>query len=105
VAKLIKRPDGQITAQSTGVYADITPLGDQPPRITYTAKDKSIGTCETLSFAPPAGATASAGRASHADLNQADGSMHFKGTKRDDLYYIEAGHARYEIVEAVVFGG
>lgn len=32
VAKLIKRPDGQITAQSAGMYVDITPQGSQPPR-------------------------------------------------------------------------
>lgn len=171
VAKLIKRPDGQITAQSAGIYVDITPQGSQPPRITYTAKDKSIGTCEIVSFAPPHGAAASPAapsRPSHseragqgvadartvvncamkanapmtqcqatvtrdpggmatvmvtrpdgrkraiffengkplgADLSQADGSQHFRGTKKGDVYFIEAGHERYEIVEAVVFGG
>lgn len=61
VARLINRPDGQITAQSGGVYVDITPQGSQPPRITYTAKDKSVGGCEILSFAPPAGHSAAAG--------------------------------------------
>lgn len=40
-----------------------------------------------------------------ADLSQADGSQHFRGTKKGDVYFIEAGHERYEIVEAVVFGG
>ena len=34
VAKLIHRPDGQITAQSAGVYVDITPQGSQPPLST-----------------------------------------------------------------------
>lgn len=43
VANLINRPDGQITAQSGGVYIDITPQGSQPPRVTYTAKNKSTG--------------------------------------------------------------
>jgi hypothetical protein len=56
VAKLIKRPDGQITAIAGGVYIDITPQGSQPPPVTYTAKDKSTGTCEILSF-KAAGAT------------------------------------------------
>lgn len=56
VAKLIKRPDGQITAQSTGIYIDITPQGSEPPRITYTARDKSTGTCEVVSFKAPGGA-------------------------------------------------
>ncbi len=37
VAKLIKRPDGQITAQSAGVYVDITPQGSEPPIVTSTA--------------------------------------------------------------------
>jgi len=55
VAKLIKRPDGQITAQSAGIYIDITPQGDQPPRITYTARDKSSGVCEVVSFKAPGG--------------------------------------------------
>ena len=53
VAKLIKRPDGQITALSAGVYIDITPQGDQPPLVTYTAKDKSNGVCEVVSFKAP----------------------------------------------------
>ncbi|WP_096292796.1 hypothetical protein [Nitrosomonas ureae] len=67
VTKLIKRPKGQITAQSAGVYIDITSQGDQLPRITYTAKDKPIGTCQILSFAPPADTAASAGHASHSE--------------------------------------
>ena len=60
IAKLINRPDGQVTAQSGGVYVDITPQGNQPPRITYTGRDKSTGECEILSFAPPAGHSAAA---------------------------------------------
>ena len=56
VAKVIKRPDGQISANSHGMWVDITPQGDQPPRITYTAKDKTIGHCEILSFKAPGGA-------------------------------------------------
>jgi hypothetical protein len=171
VAKLINRPDGQITAQSGGVYVDITPQGNQPPTVTYTAKDKSFGECEIVSFAPPAGHAAAAGGGHHAsaseragqgrfdargpvdcaerpgqpmrqcqaavardpggtativvtrtdgrtraiffekgnpvgaDLSQADGNMNFRGTKRGDIYFIEAGDERYEIVEAFVFGG
>lgn len=63
VAKLIKRPDGQITARSAGVYVDITPQGSQPPRVTSTAKDKSVGVCEIISFkAPGNGSTAGAAR-------------------------------------------
>jgi hypothetical protein len=62
VAKLIKRPDGQITARSGGVWIDITPQGDQPPKVTYTAKDKTVGVCEILSFKAPGGsATGSTG--------------------------------------------
>lgn len=171
VAKLINRPDGQITAQSGGVYIDITPQGSEPPRVTYTGKDKSVGTCEILGFAPPAGHSAASGggyRASSseragqgqfdargpvscamrpgkpmkqcqaavardpggtativitlpdgrkrfiffengnpvsADLSQADGNMEFRGSKGGDVYYIEAGDERYEIVEAFIFGG
>ncbi len=173
IAKLINRPDGQITAQSGGVYVDITPQGSQPPRITYTAKNKSTGTCEILSFAPPAGhAAAAAPSAGHrasaseragqgqfdargpvrcamragqamgqcqaavardpggtaaivitrpdgrkrfiffengnpvsADLSQADGNMEFRGSKGGDVYYIQAGNERYEIIEAFIFGG
>lgn len=50
VAKVIKRPDGQISANSRGMWVDITPQGNQPPLVTYTAKDKSIGECEVVSF-------------------------------------------------------
>ena len=40
-----------------------------------------------------------------ADLSQADGNMEFRGSKGGDVYYIEAGDERYEIVEAFIFGG
>lgn len=172
VATLMKRPDGQITAQSAGIYIDITPQGGQPPRVTYTGKDKSFGTCEVVSFkAPESGAGSAAGhgqrassseraglgqfdargpvscvmragqsmrkceaavardpggtatimvtrpdgrtrfiffekgKAIGADLSQADGSQSFNSSKRGDVYSIEAGDERYEIVEAFVFGG
>ena len=45
------------------------------------------------------------GKAIGADLSQADGNMKFRATKKADLYTIEAGDERYEIPEAVVFGG
>ena len=56
VAKTIKRPDGQISANSAGAWVDITPRGGEEPMVTYTAKDKSTGTCEILSFKAPGGA-------------------------------------------------
>jgi hypothetical protein len=64
VAKVIKRPDGQISANSHGMWVDITPQGDQPPRITYTAKDKTVGDCEILSFKSPGGAQAGSSHSS-----------------------------------------
>ncbi len=45
------------------------------------------------------------GKATGADLSQADGDMTFKATKEADLFKIRAGKERYEIPEAVVFGG
>jgi hypothetical protein len=169
VAKVTKRPDGQISANSAGVWVDITPRGDGPPRVTYTAKDKSTGECEILSFqaenlapsraeptradsseragrgdfdangpvkcaegdgvwqqcnagvARDGGGTATVfitrpdgrkrfifferGKAIGADLSQADGSQHFKATRQGDLYPIEAGHERYELFEALIYGG
>ena len=45
------------------------------------------------------------GKAIGADLSQADGNMNFRSTKRGDVYTIEAGDERYEIVEAFVVGG
>jgi hypothetical protein len=127
-----KCPNGQITAQSGGVYIDITAQGSQPPRVTYTAKDKSFGACEVVSFAPPAGHAAAASgshrssapeRAGQGRFDargpvdcaerqgqpmqqcQADGNMSFHGSNRGGVYFIEAGDKRYEIVEAFVFGG
>ncbi len=55
-ASTIARPDGQVTARSGGVYVDITPRGNQSPRVTYTARDKSIGECEIVSFRAPGSA-------------------------------------------------
>lgn len=45
------------------------------------------------------------GKATSADLSQADGNMKFRAKKKSDLFMIEAGNERYEIPEAVVFGG
>jgi hypothetical protein len=45
------------------------------------------------------------GKAVSADLSQADGNMKFRSKKKSDLFMIEAGNERYEIPEAVVFGG
>jgi len=45
------------------------------------------------------------GKPTGADLSQADGNMTFRATKAADLYKIDAGNERYEIPEAVVFGG
>ena len=169
-AKVIKRPDGQISANSAGVWVDITPQGGSAPRVTYTAKDKSIGECQVISFKAPGGGSHGSsapsrgdsseragrgdfdahgpvrcaqgkqamaqcnaavaregggtatvvvtrpdgrkrfiffekGKAIGADLSQADGSQHFRATRKDDMYLIEAGHERYEIIEAMVFGG
>ena len=165
VAKILKRPDGQITAQSAGVYVDIIPRGDQPPRVTYTARNKIFGECEILSFKAPDGggslpstseragqgrfdargpvscamrpgqrmrqceaavARDPGGNATmvitrpdgrkrfiffengnpiSADLSQADGNMEFRASKGGDVYYIEAGDERYEIIEAFIYGG
>lgn len=45
------------------------------------------------------------GKAIAANLSQADGDMSFKVTKESDLFMIRAGKERYEIPEALVFGG
>jgi heat shock protein HslJ len=45
------------------------------------------------------------GRPIGADLSQADGSQHFRATRRGDAYDIEAGNERYEILDGIVFGG
>lgn len=46
-----------------------------------------------------------AGKAVSANLSQADGNMDFSATKEGDLYMIRAGNERYEIPQAVIFGG
>jgi len=45
------------------------------------------------------------GKPTGADLSQADGNMDFSYTKEADLYMIKAGNERYEIPEAVIYGG
>ena len=40
-----------------------------------------------------------------ADLSQADGNVTLRGTKESDLHMIRIGDERYEIPDAVVFGG
>lgn len=45
------------------------------------------------------------GKPTGADLSQAEGNMGFQVRKNADLFLIEAGNERYEIPEAVIFGG
>lgn len=45
------------------------------------------------------------GQALGADLSQADGDMTFRASKEADLFKIQAGRERYEMPEAVIFGG
>lgn len=45
------------------------------------------------------------GKATGADLSQADGNTTFHATKQSDLNLIEAGNERYEVPDAAVFGG
>lgn len=45
------------------------------------------------------------GKATGADLSQADGNMAFKAAKEADLFRIQAGDERYEVPEAVIAGG
>lgn len=47
----------------------------------------------------------SQGRATGADLSQADGDMTFRATKQADLFMIQAGKERYEVPEAAITGG
>lgn len=44
-------------------------------------------------------------KATSADLSQADGNMKFRASRHGDLYKVDAGNERYEIVEAVITGG
>lgn len=45
------------------------------------------------------------GRPTGADTSQADGYGHFRASKKGDLYSVQVGSERYEIPEAVIFGG
>jgi hypothetical protein len=45
------------------------------------------------------------GQATGADTSEADSSGPFSASKESDLYRIQVGNERYEVVEAVVFGG
>lgn len=45
------------------------------------------------------------GVAISADTSQADGYGEFKATKQSDLHMIQVGKERYEIPDAVIFGG
>jgi len=45
------------------------------------------------------------GRPIGADVAQSEGRRDFRATKQDDLHRIQVGQERYEIVDAIVFGG
>jgi len=82
-AKIIKRPDGQYTARGGGVWIDITPQGEQPPKVTYTAKDKTVGVCEILSFKAPGSAADSASSTSAVDSHSTVPAAPEDGGPRD----------------------
>lgn len=65
-ATLTQRPDGKITAQSGGIYIDITPRSGQPPRVTYIARDQSSGECEVQALPTQGGARSAASGAARA---------------------------------------
>ena len=46
-------------------------------RVTYTGRDKSVGTCEILGFAPPAGHSAAAGSHQRASTSERAGQGQF----------------------------
>jgi hypothetical protein len=152
-AKVVRRPDGQFSANSDGLWVDITPqAGVQPPRVTYTARDKTVGECRIVSFDaadPATGYHATAeipcsigggvptdscpagvkrrgegaaivtitrpdgrprtiffenGRATGYDQSEAD-SGKFSVSRQGDLNIIRIGPERYEIPDALAFGG
>ena len=167
LAKVISRPDGQVSANSEGVWVDITPQGYQPPRVTYTARDKSVGECEILSFRAsddvvgahpsvspddakvpgtkfhatasvpcsmgggastqcPAGVERQGGGSAMVTVTKPDGRTRtiffergwatgydrrqadtgeFSASKKGDLNIIRIGEERYEIPDALPFGG
>ena len=80
------------------------PMGQCP----FTVSREGQGTA-TVSVTLPDGRKRAIffekGKATGADLSQADGNMKFKASKQGDLFKIQAGNERYEIPEAVVFGG
>lgn len=45
------------------------------------------------------------GKALNADTSQADGYPPFRASKKGDLHFIQVGDERYEIPDAVIFGG
>jgi hypothetical protein len=97
VAKVIKRPDGQISANSRGVWIDITPQGDRAPRVTYAAKDKSVGQCQILSFkAPDDGGHALESTAARAGQGKFDVRASIRCTQRKSqpMGQCDAGVAR-----------
>ena len=81
----------------------------QPMQQCQAAVARDPGGTATVVVTRPDGRTRfiffEKGNPTGADLSQADGNMEFRGSKGGDVYYIQAGDERYEIVEAFIFGG
>lgn len=77
VTKVIKQPDGQISANSVGVWVDITPQDGSMPRVTYTARDKTTGECEVVSFKAPGGGSHGSSAPSRGDSAERAGRGDF----------------------------
>jgi hypothetical protein len=45
------------------------------------------------------------GRPIGADVSEAEGRLEFRATKENDRHLIRIGNERYEIPDAVIFGG
>lgn len=67
------------------------------PDVFYTGQGRANDVCTVTGLEK--------GKDTGAGLSQVDGDMSFKAGKQADLFKIQAGKKRYEIPEAVVFGG
>ena len=99
---------GQGDFDATGSIPCAVSLG-QPSVQCEFGVARSGGGYATVVITRPDGSTRAIffrmGRPIGADTSEADGYPEFRFRKENDLYFIQVGHERYEIPDAVVLGG
>lgn len=101
-------PNDEASPQASGQIPCATALGQPMGQCDFVVTREGEGTATVMVTRPDGskrGLFFKGGKFSGADLSQADGDLKTSSSRESDLNLIRVGTERYEIVDAVIFGG